>query len=165
MSFKIKSIKNRAKMTCNYTRLSYHQNIYQIIKILKFYKNKNKYFTFNNVKIKTATHKNNLFVKNYEKNNKCKCDICGLEAKYFVLEKAPNVEDNVYHFNLYTIDKKTNNEIYFNIDHVQPRSKGGKNEMENLQLTCEICNSKKGNKFNIISFLLNKFVSLIKCKL
>lgn len=35
------------------------------------------------------------------------------------------------------------------IDHICPRSKGGGDEMENLQTLCRSCNSKKGVKENI----------------
>jgi 5-methylcytosine-specific restriction endonuclease McrA len=34
------------------------------------------------------------------------------------------------------------------IDHITPKSKGGKDEWENLALTCKEINSKKGNKSN-----------------
>jgi hypothetical protein len=148
MSLKIKEVKNRAKMTQLYFRDSYWE-IEKVIKLLKKNKNKNKYFDVGKYKIKTSTHKNNLFLSNYEKwNKKCKCDMCKLEARYFVLEKSDTNENNIFHFNLYTIDKKTKKEIYFNIDHIKPRSKGGKNEMINLQLTCENCNTEKGNKYD-----------------
>ena len=85
---------------------------------------------------------------------KCFCDLCGLEATYLVLEKSKSIETDIFHFNLYTVDKKTNKEIYFNIDHIKPRSKGGKNELSNMQLTCEVCNSKKSDDFNSIKHFL-----------
>ena len=34
----------------------------------------------------------------------------------------------------------------FTIDHVVPRSKGGTDHIDNLQLLCGACNSKKGNR-------------------
>ena len=108
-------------------------------------------------------------MKNYEKHNgKCKCDICGIEAKYFALEKSPDNDRNVYHFNLYTVHPKTFQELYFNIDHIKPRAKGGANTLDNMQLTCETCNSKKADKFNkwihIKDIFIKKIKKLLKIK-
>lgn len=35
---------------------------------------------------------------------------------------------------------------YIEYDHIHPRSKGGKNTVENVQLLCRMCNLKKGNR-------------------
>ena len=35
---------------------------------------------------------------------------------------------------------------YIEYDHIYPRSKGGQNTVENIQLLCRMCNLKKSNK-------------------
>lgn len=160
---RIKAIKNRAKITSDYKRIGFY-SIDKTIKKLKREKGKKKYFYMGkNIKLKTSTSKNNVFIKNYEKNNSlCKCDICGIKANYFTLEKSPDNDRNVYHFNLYTVHPKTYQEVYFNIDHIKPRAKGGTNLLANMQLTCEDCNSKKGDKFSKWSHFKEKIVKNIK---
>ena len=61
MGLRIKKVKNRAKMTQMYFRDSYW-SIKKVIQILKRNKNKKKFIEIKKVKIKTSTHKNNLFI-------------------------------------------------------------------------------------------------------
>lgn len=37
---------------------------------------------------------------------------------------------------------------FLSIDHIKPVSKGGSNNLENLQILCLSCNSKKSNKYS-----------------
>jgi 5-methylcytosine-specific restriction endonuclease McrA len=163
VKLRIKKIKNRAKITSDYTRIGFY-DIDKTIKKLKREKGKKKYFFMGkNVKIKTSTQKNNVFIKSFDENNGiCKCDICNIEANYFTLEKSSENVSNIYHFNLYTIDKNTFQEMYFNIDHIKPRAKGGSNTIDNMQLTCERCNSQKGARFNFFEHYKLKITKSIK---
>jgi len=34
----------------------------------------------------------------------------------------------------------------YHIDHIEPLSKGGKHELDNLTISCSYCNQSKGNK-------------------
>lgn len=70
-----------------------------------------------------------------------KCIDCGLEGKYFALEKDRKA--NGYHLNLYSI--KDGEEILMTKDHIIPKSKGGTDELNNYQTMCRICNIKKGS--------------------
>jgi hypothetical protein len=73
-----------------------------------------------------------------------KCVTCGLVGQYFAKEKDSKEDQNVWHFNLYGINND-GEEVLFTRDHIQPRSKGGLDILENLQTMCSICNCKKGN--------------------
>lgn len=71
-----------------------------------------------------------------------KCVFCGIEGKYFAKEKVSS--DKSYHLNLYAIDENSN-EVLMTKDHILPKSKGGKDEIDNYQTMCIRCNVAKGN--------------------
>lgn len=76
----------------------------------------------------------------FTKGTKCAC--CGLEGKYFAKEKCKDV--NRYHLNLYGVDEN-GNEVLMTKDHILPKSKGGRNHLDNYQTMCIRCNMLKGN--------------------
>lgn len=73
-------------------------------------------------------------------NRKCVC--CGLEGTIMAMEKGD--KDSSFHFNLYGLDSD-GKEILFTKDHIVPKSKGGKNSIDNYQTMCIKCNEKKSN--------------------
>lgn len=77
----------------------------------------------------------------------CSCVKCGIEGKYFAKEKHRNASR--YHLNLYAVDNN-GREILMTKDHIIPRSKGGKNHVDNYQTMCKICNEEKGNNMEEI---------------
>lgn len=74
-----------------------------------------------------------------------KCVSCGITGEFFAKEKGRNDNSSRYHLNLYAIDKD-GNEVLMTKDHIVPKSRGGKDCLDNYQPMCAICNSDKGNK-------------------
>ena len=69
------------------------------------------------------------------------CVRCGREGTYFMLEsRSPEIKA---HLNLY--GEENGKIVLFTKDHILPRSKGGRDAMENYQVMCSPCNGKKGS--------------------
>ena len=75
------------------------------------------------------------------------CVTCGRQGTYFALEHCKDQKDCPPHFNLYGKDED-GTEFMMTVDHILPKSHGGRNEVENLQPMCCECNLKKGNKIS-----------------
>ena len=71
-----------------------------------------------------------------------KCCVCGIEGKYFALERSAGSKR--YHLNLYAVNNN-GEEVLMTKDHIIPKSRGGKNNLDNYQPMCTICNGIKGN--------------------
>jgi len=69
------------------------------------------------------------------------CVACGIKGSKMILEI--NQHDKSPHFNLYA--EENGKLILMTKDHIHPKSKGGKNEIENYATMCAICNNLKGN--------------------
>lgn len=76
-----------------------------------------------------------------------KCVTCGIEGAYFALEQCIGVSEDRAHFNLYALDADKK-EIMLTKDHIIPRSKGGKDRLDNLQPMCSFCNLNKADTLN-----------------
>ena len=77
-----------------------------------------------------------------------RCVSCGLEGTHFAAERTARKNQPLkesYHLNLYAM--KNGKEILMTKDHIKPLSKGGPDELSNLQTMCCKCNSKKGSTY------------------
>lgn len=60
--------------------------------------------------------------------------------------KVPFSKKNVLIRDHYTCAYCGNKEKYLTIDHIIPRSKGGKTDFDNCVASCKACNNRKGSK-------------------
>lgn len=74
----------------------------------------------------------------------CNCVVCGIKGSFFAKERIFG-SNEVYHLNLYAIDTN-GNEVLMTKDHIIPKSKGGRNTIDNYQTMCCKCNFEKGNQ-------------------
>ena len=98
---------------------------------------KNEFVEINGNRIKTTSQRYPVF----QKSTTC-CE-CGIEGSFLGIERQPESEGS-YHLNLYGIDLN-GEEVLFTKDHIIPKSKGGKNHIDNYQTMCSKCNERKGN--------------------
>jgi len=70
------------------------------------------------------------------------CIYCGRKGVYFLLEKPKGAEN--YHLALYALSKK-GQQVLMTVDHVIPKSKGGRDNLDNQVPCCYQCNNNKGN--------------------
>ena len=68
------------------------------------------------------------------------CAACGLQGTRMILDLNPN--DMNPHFNLYGVEDERL--ILMTKDHIQPKSKGGSDTLDNFQTMCTTCNNLKG---------------------
>ena len=106
------------------------------------------------------------------KKSGCKCSGCGLKGSFFVKEydatNKLNRKSIEYNLRLYGVNK--NGEVLMTVDYIIPKSKGGTDDMENLQTMCYVCNNKKKNKIPVVKTMLrllideqwNKFHRILK---
>lgn len=80
---------------------------------------------------------NSVRHQNLFKHTECVC--CKKQLHHFRIES----NGQEYHLNGYSQDG-----IQLTCDHIYPRSKGGLDHIDNVQMLCTICNTNKGSKEN-----------------
>ena len=76
-----------------------------------------------------------------------KCVTCGIIGQFFVKERHRSANggwEPYYHLNLYAI-RSDGTEVLMTKDHIHPRSKKGRNHIDNYQPMCQDCNQRKGD--------------------
>lgn len=79
-------------------------------------------------------------IKQLIERDGCLCLECKEKPKYFALGK-----DNAGYWHLDLYSKMDGEHYMYTIDHIHPKSKGGKNHIDNYQLLCKICNEDKSD--------------------
>jgi len=88
------------------------------------------------------------------------CCKCGIKGQYFALERAKFSKVERYHLNLYALDE-FNNEVLMTKDHIFPKSKGGKDHLDNLITMCWPCNFEKGTHVEKDSALAKRLEKVV----
>jgi len=122
----------------NYTDLQWINASKRIYPITTVYE-KHRYKTLKHVTVTMGSHRYQMFAA-----KGTDCVKCGIKGKFFALERAEANNPLKFHFNLYGIDKH-GNEVMITKDHIIPRSKGGKNILNNYQPLCYRCNKDKAD--------------------
>ena len=74
-----------------------------------------------------------------------RCARCGLEGSFFAVERFRHQDTANFHLNLYHL-AGNGGETMITVDHIFPKSKGGGNGIDNLQVLCGPCNFHKADK-------------------
>lgn len=80
-------------------------------------------------------------IKHLIERDGCKCMECNEKPTYFALGKD---NGGYWHLDLYS--NMHDSHYMYTIDHIHPKSKGGKNHVDNYQLLCKVCNEDKSDK-------------------
>jgi hypothetical protein len=78
----------------------------------------------------------------FTRNVRCVC--CGTLGEVFLLELPSKSKQMIPHFNMYGMRK--GEWVQMTKDHVVPRSKGGRDNQENLVTMCCKCNEEKADR-------------------
>lgn len=71
------------------------------------------------------------------------CILCGIKGEYFLLQRLKGSNETP-HLNLYAVNSE-GERVLMTKDHLVPKSKGGKDTLDNLNTMCFPCNVLKGS--------------------
>lgn len=85
-----------------------------------------------------------LFAQQSSHKKGIHCVACGLKATHFAIENFRGSAQPSSHLNLYGWSGET--EVLFTKDHKVAKAKGGSDSLNNMQVMCQPCNSRKGTR-------------------
>ena len=77
------------------------------------------------------------------------CYICGKDVvfPYLITSNGGEIIEYRSGYVKYSLENKIYYGIAYTIDHKLPKSKGGTNSLDNLEICCGFCNEEKGNDY------------------
>lgn len=111
---------------------------------LKNFVVKKEYCIIDGVSVKITSQRYAVFQKSTE------CCECGLVGSFLAVERDEKMKPKPskhFHINMYGVDTN-GKEILMTKDHIKPKSKGGKSEIDNYQTMCTSCNLRKKDIFS-----------------
>jgi hypothetical protein len=94
-----------------------------------------KFVQLKNTAVKVGAHNQTTLHRLYimSKTQELKCSCCGIVPKYIVYKNQ-------------ALQIIVENNNFLTLDHIIPKSEGGSDCVENMQIMCRFCNGRKGSK-------------------
>lgn len=108
---------------------------YSVDEMIPFILSENTHIILENTRVKVMGLRLESFIR------KEPCITCGRQGTIFRIAAGKHSKKKDWHLTLWS-----NDGIQMTKDHIVPKSKGGRDSLNNIQTMCTKCNSKKGNQ-------------------